>query len=131
MSSARVFFLLKSRINFESVASFRSISLRSFSRNRRACVFMRQLQYTGCNPLSIAKSCRGITAVGGVWSMEDSLLSVSEAARKLGGISKWTVHAWLSQGKLQRTKVGGRTMIRESELSKVIQDGPKSGVASK
>jgi excisionase family DNA binding protein len=63
--------------------------------------------------------------------MEDSLLSVSEAARKLGGISKWTVHAWLSQGKLQRTKVGGRTMIRESELSKVIQDRPKSGVASK
>ena len=33
---------------------------------------------------------------------------------------------WLSQGKLKRTKVGGRTMIRESELSKVIQDGGKS-----
>ena len=56
----------------------------------------------------------------------DSLLSVSEAARQLGGISKWTVYAWLSQGKLQRTKVGGRTMIRESELSKVIQDGGQS-----
>ena len=54
------------------------------------------------------------------------LLSVEEAARRLGGISKWTVHAWLSQGKLQRTKVGGRTMIRESELAKVIQDGGKS-----
>ena len=57
--------------------------------------------------------------------MED-LLSVEEAARRLGGISKWTVHAWLSQGKLQRTKVGGRTMIRESELARVIQDGSKS-----
>jgi len=56
----------------------------------------------------------------------ESLLSVGEAARKLGGISKWTVHAWLSQGKLQRTKVGGRTMIRESELERVIQDGGKS-----
>jgi excisionase family DNA binding protein len=54
------------------------------------------------------------------------LLSVEETARRLGGISKWTVHAWLSQGKLQRTKVGGRTMIRESELQKVIQDGGKS-----
>jgi excisionase family DNA binding protein len=54
------------------------------------------------------------------------LLSVEETARRLGGISKWTVHAWLSQGKLQRTKVGGRTMIRESELQKVIQDGVKS-----
>ena len=54
------------------------------------------------------------------------LVSVEEAARLLGGISKWTVHAWLSQGRLQRTKVGGRTMIRESELQKVIEDGGKS-----
>ena len=53
----------------------------------------------------------------------ENLLSVEEAAKRLGGISKWTVHAWLSQGKLRRTKVGGRTMIRESELKKVIRDG--------
>ncbi len=58
--------------------------------------------------------------------MEDPLLSVSEAAKRLGGISRWTVHAWLSQGKLRRTKVGGRTMIRESELKKVIEEGGKS-----
>ena len=56
----------------------------------------------------------------------DNLISVEEAAKRLGGISKWTVHAWLSQGKLQRTKVGGRTMIRESELQRVIDDGGKS-----
>jgi excisionase family DNA binding protein len=59
-------------------------------------------------------------------SRTDQLLSVDEAARRLGGLSKWTVHAWLSQGKLMRTKVGGRTMIRESELAKVVQDGGKS-----
>jgi excisionase family DNA binding protein len=56
----------------------------------------------------------------------ERLLSVEEAARLLGGISKWTVHSWLSQGRLQRTKVGGRTMLRESELLKVIEDGGKS-----
>ena len=56
----------------------------------------------------------------------DNLLSVEEAARRLGGISKWTLHAWLSKGRLQRTKVGSRTMIRESELQKVIEDGGKS-----
>ena len=56
----------------------------------------------------------------------EKLYSVSEAAMFLGGISKWTVHAWLSQGRLMRTKVGGRTMIRESELAKVIEDGGKS-----
>ena len=56
----------------------------------------------------------------------DSLLSVEEAARKLGGLSKYTIHAWLSSGKLRRTKVGSRTMIRESELEKVVEDGGKS-----
>ena len=56
----------------------------------------------------------------------DNLISVSEAAQRLGGLSKWTVHAWLSQGKLQRTKVGSRTMIRESELQRVINVGGKS-----
>jgi excisionase family DNA binding protein len=66
----------------------------------------------------------------GRWTLEE-LVSVEEAARRLGGISKWTVHAWLSQGKLRRTKVGGRTMIRESELQKVIQDGGKSRVSNR
>ncbi|MGE5053610.1 MAG: helix-turn-helix domain-containing protein [Acidobacteriota bacterium] len=56
----------------------------------------------------------------------DTLLSVEEAARRLGGISKWTVYAWLSQGRMVRTKIGGRTMVRESELTKVIEDGGKS-----
>jgi len=44
------------------------------------------------------------------------LYSVEDAAVFLGGISKWTVHAWLAKGKLRRTKVGSRTMIRERDL---------------
>ncbi len=48
------------------------------------------------------------------------LYSVEDAAAFLGGISKWTVHAWLSQGRLQRVKVGSRTMIRKSELEAFI-----------
>ena len=56
----------------------------------------------------------------------EKLYSVPDAAKFLGGISKWTVHAWLAKGRLRRTKVGSRTMIRESELQKVIQDGGKS-----
>ena len=56
----------------------------------------------------------------------DGLLSIEEAAKKLGGISSWTVRAWLTKGRLKRTKVGGRTMIRESELERVIEDGGKS-----
>jgi len=56
----------------------------------------------------------------------DRLFSVSDAGIALGGISKWTIYASLSQGKLRRTKVGGRTMIRESELERVIREGGKS-----
>ena len=56
----------------------------------------------------------------------EELISVEEAARRLGGISKWTVHSWLSQGKLERTKVGRRTMIRASELNKMIKKGGRS-----
>jgi excisionase family DNA binding protein len=74
--------------------------------------------------ITIVNSGTHLFVLGGF--VMDNLLSVQEAAKRLGGISKWTVHAWLSQGKLQRTKVGGRTMIRESELQKVIDDGGKS-----
>ena len=57
---------------------------------------------------------------------EDKLYSVEGAAAFLGGLSKYTIHAWLAHGKLRRTKVGSRTMIRESELERVIEDGGKS-----
>ena len=56
----------------------------------------------------------------------DNLISIEEAARRLGGISKWTIHGWLCKGRLKRTKVGKRTMIRESELQKVIDEGGRS-----
>ena len=56
----------------------------------------------------------------------ERLLTVDEAARALGGISRYTIHAWLSSGKLQRTKVGSRTMIRECDLEQVIEVGGKS-----
>ncbi len=58
----------------------------------------------------------------------ERLLSVDEAAQALGGISKYTIQAWLSSGKLTRTKVGSRTMIRESDLQQVIEVGGKSRV---
>jgi len=56
--------------------------------------------------------------------MTDELISVSEFGRRLGGISTGTVHNWLSQGKfgLERVKVGSRTMVRASDVSRVIGD---------
>jgi excisionase family DNA binding protein len=59
----------------------------------------------------------------------DPLLSIEEAAKRLGGISRHTVIAWLVNGRLRRTKVGRRTMIRESELKRVIKDERSNRVA--
>jgi len=36
------------------------------------------------------------------------------------------IHAWFSQGRLQRVKIGSRSMVKESELQRVIDDGSKS-----
>jgi excisionase family DNA binding protein len=44
------------------------------------------------------------------------LYSVAEAAEHLGGVSKWSIHKWFSEGRLRRTKVGARSMIRECDL---------------
>lgn len=57
----------------------------------------------------------------------ERLLSIDAAALQLGGISPWTVRAWISQGRLRRTKVGRRTMLRESELERFIQLEAKKG----
>jgi excisionase family DNA binding protein len=59
---------------------------------------------------------------------EDRLFSVRDAAAYLGGLSPFTVHAWLSSGRLKRVKIGSRTMLRASELERFIAagDGGKS-----
>jgi excisionase family DNA binding protein len=64
------------------------------------------------------------------WAREDApveqLISIDEAARRLGGLSRFTIESWLSKGKLQRVKVGSRTMLYESSLQTVVKDGGKS-----
>jgi excisionase family DNA binding protein len=56
----------------------------------------------------------------------DELVSIPEAARRLGGLSVWTIRAWLSKGRLQRTKVGGRTMVATQELERFLRDCAES-----
>jgi excisionase family DNA binding protein len=50
------------------------------------------------------------------------LHSVEETARRLGGVSVWTVYSWLSKGRLRKTKVGSRVMIAESDLQAFLAD---------
>ena len=52
--------------------------------------------------------------------MTQTLLSVEEAARRMGGVSKWSIYSWMSQGRLRKTKVGSRVMIGERDLEAFI-----------
>jgi len=47
-------------------------------------------------------------------------MSIAQVATRLGGVSKWTIHSWLSNGRLRRTKIGARTMISEADLQAFI-----------
>ena len=59
----------------------------------------------------------------------ETLYSVAIAARMLGGVSKFTIYAWMSRGLLERTRVGGRVMVRESSLLKLLEQGSKREAA--
>jgi excisionase family DNA binding protein len=52
--------------------------------------------------------------------MKPLLLSVEQAAERLGGVSRWSVYSWLSQGRLRKTKIGSRVMIAETDLEAFI-----------
>jgi excisionase family DNA binding protein len=53
----------------------------------------------------------------------ECLLSIEQVAKSLG-ISVHTVKKMLATHQLRRTKVGRRTLIRESQLQRVIKDEP-------
>ena len=58
------------------------------------------------------------------------LYSVADTGRKAGGVSVWTVRRWLSKGvpvngqlvKLEKTKIGGRTMVTAASLARFIHE---------
>ncbi|MGZ4733246.1 MAG: helix-turn-helix domain-containing protein [Terriglobales bacterium] len=54
---------------------------------------------------------------------DKTFYSVPEAAELLT-LSDWTIWSWLKTGKLRGAKVGGRRVIRRSELEKLIVDDP-------
>jgi excisionase family DNA binding protein len=51
----------------------------------------------------------------------ERLFSIEEAAKWLGGVSPWTIRSWIATGRLQKTKVGRRTMISEGELEEFVR----------
>ncbi len=49
-------------------------------------------------------------------------LSPLEFADRLS-ISRWTVYAWLQEGKIKSTKIGRLVRIPESDVSRLVQEG--------
>jgi excisionase family DNA binding protein len=53
--------------------------------------------------------------------LTEALYTVDEAAEQLR-LSPWTIWDLMKRGELVRTKVSGKTFLRESELQKLIVD---------
>jgi len=56
--------------------------------------------------------------------LTETLYTVREAAEQTG-LAYWTIWDLFKKGRLMKTKVAGKTMVRESELQKLIVDIPK------
>lgn len=52
----------------------------------------------------------------------ERLLSPQEFADLLS-ISRWTVYAWLQEGKIRSVKIGRLVRIPESEVERLVQEG--------
>jgi excisionase family DNA binding protein len=66
---------------------------------------------------------------GSTTLLSEPFYTVREAATETR-LSEWTIWDMLKTGRLMRTKVGGKTFVRESELRKLIVDSvnePKRG----
>jgi len=53
--------------------------------------------------------------------------AVSQAEETLGGGSQRTVRAWLSQGRIPRTRLGSRTMAKEPDLESIGRERQRRG----
>lgn len=53
--------------------------------------------------------------------VEDRLVSIKDAAELLA-LSPWTVRAWIVKGTISSAKLGGRRLIPESEINRLIAE---------
>jgi hypothetical protein len=50
----------------------------------------------------------------------DKLYPVPDAAGELGNVSVWAIYKWFAEGRLKRTKVGTRSMVKGSDMQAFI-----------
>ncbi len=57
---------------------------------------------------------------------EHPLMTVLEAAESLR-LSRHTINNWMSQGRLHRVKLGGRTFLERDEVVKLLEEAIRTG----
>ena len=55
------------------------------------------------------------------------MLSPKEFADRLS-ISRWTVYAWISEGRIKSVKVSRLVRIPESEVDRIVQEGVQEAI---
>jgi len=59
---------------------------------------------------------------------ENRFLTPKEFAERLS-ISRWTVYAWLQEGRIKSTKIGRLVRIPESEVERIVQEGVQEAIS--
>lgn len=59
---------------------------------------------------------------------EKPLLYDIEAAAQMLSISKWTVHAYIKNGRLHAVRLGRRVLLEDSELRRLVSEAKGEGV---
>ena len=58
---------------------------------------------------------------------ESRLLTPQQFADRLS-ISRWTVYAWIAEGRIKSVKLGRLVRIPDSEVSRIIQEGSREAI---
>ena len=48
--------------------------------------------------------------------------SIEKSAELLGGLSPWTIRKWIAEKKISSCKLGGRRVIPQSEISRILSE---------
>ena len=60
--------------------------------------------------------------------LREQLLSPKEFAHRLS-ISRWTVYAWIAEGRIRSVKLGRLVRIPESEVDRIVQEGVQEAIS--
>jgi len=60
-------------------------------------------------------------------NVQSVLLTPKQFAARLS-ISRWTVYAWISEGRIKSVKVSRLVRIPESEVDRIVQEGSREAI---